>query len=408
MVKKQNELVVLDNNKSTNYGEDETPDEIIDMVSYRQYNELKTVLSDKSKTHFNTSDVNVIVNLMAGVYFIDKKISHLPIEEQDEIRLKAKEIRVVKGKYTQAKKRAFGVHNGTDKFLLSSRKDEIIELFGRFHTIGEVHQVVMSDWGLDVNIATVNNFRLRYIDQIRERQDEYKREFSDLRLGYKRSRLDELTYLYNSRKQKYRTTEGKEDYKLLLLTLEQIKREVEGDRIVIDGNITMDLESTVNDHIQEEIMKQLNIVDIIVARVAARTNTDARFLIGKLRSSYYAKFTGFLKPDNSLMEDEVIYPSKSVYNFDEIERLHKSGQMNEGPIEEPNIEIVKEGKSFKERILAKIQEKKNKVEVATKDLDNHLRKEEEPSKEIKKKEKDDKEKKKPKVVLASYRQKRKK
>jgi hypothetical protein len=171
-----------------------------------------------------------------------------------------------------------------------------------------------------VNYTTVENFRKRHLDRIKEKQEEYKRDYSDVRLGHKRSRLDELQYLYNHRKQKYEESENKDDYKLLLQTIEQIRKEVEGDKFTIDGHLTMDVEHTVNLHIQNEVLKNIVINDIIVGRLSARIGVDSRVLINKLHNSYYAKFTGFDTSQADSLDEVPIYPSKFVYNFDDLER----------------------------------------------------------------------------------------
>lgn len=374
---------------------DVVPDGVVDIEFYEKYLKERELLDDEEETtYYSNSDPNTSVNLLSGMYFLEKAIAHLPENEQEEVRLKAKKIHSAKGRASQYKKRAFGATNENGAHILDSKKAELIELFGRFHNVTEVHQIVTSDWGIQVHIKTVDSFRIKYLERIKERQEEYKREFSDLRLGYKRSRLDELTYLYNSRKLRYKASQSREDYKLLLQTLDQIKKEVEGDRIVIDGNLSIDIEMTVNDHIQNEILSQLVVTDLIVARVAAKSGLDARFLMAKLRASHYAKFAGFIKPDISLMDDEMIYPSQLVYNFEEIERKHRHGLIDEAKVIEPNEEKISVGKSLRDQILQKISERRRGVETEITLVDQYVRKEEsDPEESPKSKKKEFKKKK---------------
>jgi hypothetical protein len=55
--------------------------------------------------------------------------------------------------------------------------------------------------------------------------EKFKLSHVDMRLGVKRSRLEELTYLYGLQKEKFEETKRNDNYNLLLRTLEQIRKE---------------------------------------------------------------------------------------------------------------------------------------------------------------------------------------
>lgn len=299
------------------------PTGVIDIDAFNEYNRVLNSETLKN-CEVETSDPNCTVNLKSLLFRLEAKIAHLPEEEREELKARGKAMHSLMGKLSQLKKKAFGIaQNGPyslQESVLDAKSSELIEYFGRFHSAYEIHKIVTIDWGYDVNYTTVENFRKRHLDRIKEKQEEYKRDYSDVRLGHKRSRLDELQYLYNHRKQKYEESENKDDYKLLLQTIEQIRKEVEGDKFTIDGHLTMDVEHTVNLHIQNEVLKNIVINDIIVGRLSARIGVDSRVLINKLHNSYYAKFTGFDTSQADSLDEVPIYPSKFVYNFDDLER----------------------------------------------------------------------------------------
>ena len=294
---------------------------VVDESAYRQYTEIRDSKTLKN-VEAQTSDPNVSVNLRATDYVIKKKISHLPKAEQEELLGRASVLRKLTGKMVGFKRKAFNIKNkgsySMQESLLDSKSAELVEYFGRFFSAKEVHRIVTLEWGMEVNLNTIDAFRKRNMEVVTARQEEYKRDFSDVRLGHKRSRLDELQYLYNHRKAKYESSGSKDDYKLLLTTIDQIRKEVEGDKLTIDGNIQMDVEHTVNMHIQQEVLKTVVINDIVVGRLAAKLGVDSRLLINKLHNSYYSKFTGF-DPTKELAEELPMYPSKFVYNFDELQ-----------------------------------------------------------------------------------------
>lgn len=344
------------------------PQGVVDGDAYAEYLKIKN--SDVMKNcEVETSDPNTTINLKATTYIMDKKMAHLPEDEQDKLRAQATVLRKLNGKMTSLKRKAFNIkQNGPysmQESILDGKASELLEYFGRFYSAAEVHQIVTTEWGLDVNFSTIDNFRKRNIDRIKEKQEAYKRDYSDIRLGHKRSRLDELQYLYTHRKAKYESTSSKEDYKLLLQTIEQIRKEVEGDKLTIDGHLSMDVEHTVNIHIQQEVLKTVVINDIIIGRLAARVGVDSRMLINKLHNSYYSKFTGFQRPDNNLLEDQPIYPSKFVYNFDDLDKQSKQLEEKEKQFEQSLPKLTEGEKEhasdIKQVLIEKIRQKQEQI-----------------------------------------------
>ena len=300
---------------------------------------------------------------------------HLPAEEIEEIKDLISAMRKNVGRLGVLKRMAFGQNKGSlnrasiQKIIGKDKTAELLELFGAFHSATEAHKVVAQDWGfVDVSFTMVNKFRNANLDKIYEKQEEFKRDFGHLRLTHKRSRLEELSYLYEYRKSIFDTTGSREDEKMLKQTIEQIKREVEGDKIIIDGKIELDIKQTLNIHTQKEIMGRLNLLTIVVSRISAKVNVNPIWMMTKLTNSYYSKFSGMQKPDNDIMTDEVMFPNNMVYNFDDIKNMHENMKMKQAPLKKLSIDITpkqeKKALTAKEKLLAMLEKKKESLKEA--------------------------------------------
>ena len=88
--------------------------------------------------------------------------------------------------------------------------------------------------------------------------------------------------------------------------------------MTVNGAVDINIEVTIQNHIQKEILKTINLKEIILGRVAARMNYDPKKLVAGLHNSYYAKFVDI---SGDFDEDaEMQYPSNTAYDFGMIER----------------------------------------------------------------------------------------
>lgn len=252
------------------------------------------------------------------------------------------------------------------------RSQELLDLFGKMYSGAEIHKIVTVEWGYSRVLYDehILQFQRDNIDTITKLKDEYQKNVSNVRLVHKRSRLDELTYLYQTRKMKYEHSQQKTDHELMLKTLEQIRREVEGQRITINGQIQVEHELAVQDHVNSEILKYLNINDIIIGRLCSRLGVNPKYILYRLHTSYYSKFTGFL-PDSMGEENEVTYPSQIVYDFNRIAKLNESLITEDIEYKEEN-EITDEPKalSIKELLSQKLKEKQDKIDAQKFNINN--------------------------------------
>ena len=306
------------------------PNTVKDPDAYKRYLKLsKSPTLQRENRLIYTSDPNVVIDPVGHIRFVEKKIAHLPSDEQDKIIQRTRGLKVIFLRIGSLRQKAFGIprpshHASLTMGILDERSSELIEYFGKMLSEKEVHKIVTTEWGYDVSIGTLKHFRLKYKQEIEKIKEQFQKDFTDIRLSHKKGRLEELVEIYQKRKQKWELSDSQQNEKLLLSTIRMIRDEVEDKSIKIDHNINAKLELTVNNHIEQEIMKSLTINDIIIARVAARMNVNPRFLITKLHNSYYAKHSGFARPDNT--EQTVQYPSSIVYNWNQIGEIHKDKQ----------------------------------------------------------------------------------
>ena len=353
------------------------PEGVVDIESYTKWLEMINCYELNEGRNIIASD-ETKVDLLTGIFFLKKKIAHLPDEEQAQIWAESQQIRKIHSATNVLKRKAFGVKTGPKSAekrfynILFPREAEIIELFGRFHSIQEVHKVILEDMGIDVSAAAVRVFRERHADKIKERQDEYQKSYSNVRLGQKRARLDELTFLYNDRKAIYLEKKSREDQKLLQSLIEQIRKEAEGDKLIIEGNLDVNIQQTIDIHIQTQILKQLNITDVIIGRIAAKRNVDPKWIIAKIHSSFYAKFSSLLQQVD--YSQEVLYPSDQIYDFDKIRQVHESRSIEESKpplLTQVITEKRKEaGSDIKKQLIEMLGRKQKEINEANARINN--------------------------------------
>lgn len=232
-------------------------------------------------------------------------------------------------KANNLKRRAFGLNRvkaGQPKkisHLFDARRLEMIELFGRMFSVQEVHQICLEEWEISVDISQVAKFRATYSTMITDKIEQHKTSFADIRLGVKRSRLEEYCWIYNESKVKYQKINSREDLKVMITVLDKIKDETEGSKLQIDVSGQVDVEVTVNQHVQREVMRGLGLRQIIIGRVASKMKSDPAILVNRLTTSYYAKFATMDDVVEDIPYEDVKYPTKEPYDFDKIKQMNE-------------------------------------------------------------------------------------
>ncbi len=340
-------------------------DNVVDIDAYRSWRKclIHPILNERRRVE--TSDGKE-VDLARLKLDLEKLISHLPEKEVKQIMQLKSIYSKVMGRANTFKRQAFKInpHNGfvgTMTSILDSRKDELIELFGRMFSSKEVLDIINKEWKMKTSMDTVLSFKRQNAQLIAIKIEEFKKSFGDIRLYNKTSRLEELVWLYGNLKSKYENFKGRDDYNLLLKTLEQIRKESEGEQLHINGTVDLKIETNIQHHIQRELLKTIPLKEIIIGRIASKTNISPAAFIKSLNDSYYSKFTKFLDGEATDADFESSFPSTLTYDFDNIDKIQESrtkdreNEKEKYKIQSQNNEEVN---VFKELLLAKLAEKK--------------------------------------------------
>ena len=306
------------------------PDGIINVKAYESYLKKMKFIDNPDWSHYTTKSLPEGVDLFKSRYDISSVISTLPVEEQEEILAAYDKLAKARASASRLLGKAKSDSQIRKLSTMPRHKiNEILDLFGKYYTLDEVYLTVISDWGFhDVRKSEIDRFRKNNINIIEQKRSEYKRDVSEIRLGYKRSRLEELSHLYSIRKREFDNNNySREDERELRAILEQIRKEVEGDKLVIDGNLDMKVSHQIEAHVNINLMKELPMKSIILARAAAKLNVSVEKLVYKLSHSYYSKYTGFSgRP--TIEDTDVKYPSQFMYDFTDIADKHENGDVD--------------------------------------------------------------------------------
>lgn len=290
------------------------------VVNQKAYEEYQKLIEHPLLTRFRMhecSDGQVIDMLMLP-HRLRAAIKHLPADEQHLLLKRKDSVMSLLARKNTLKRSALGLNKAPKKFdTFEGRKTEVIELFGRMFSIPEVYKIVTEEWNLQVDIDDLREFRLQHRELIQDKIEEHKRSHGGLRLGYKRSRLEELQDLYKAHKHRYLTTKSHNDHRACLSTLEQIRKEVEGDTLIVDGNIKYQMELSVTQHMQRELLKNVHLKEIVLARLAVAMNVSILELLATLRQSYYSQFNAYVikEPPRNM---SIPYPSQLTYDFEAV------------------------------------------------------------------------------------------
>lgn len=347
------------------------PTDVVDKKEYLKYYAFSQSPILKN-TILETSDGGEI-NIAMFPHYIRDKIKHLPPKEQEYIMERKSQYAKMIQKRNVAHGKAYGrtgrkrkdaPQENIQEKIDQAVEQDIVTLLGRMFSIAEVVKILVEDNGIIVSANKVKEVMAKNLVAIERAREEFRNKVTDVRLYNKRPRLEELAWMYSKMKMRYIALNSTEAYNAMLRTLEQIRKEAEGDIININGAIDVNLNVELQAHIQKEIIKTINIKEIILGRIAARMNYDCKKLVAGLHNSYYAQFvqiSGDFNPDA-----EMQYPSLVNYDFGDIERRNaERDDITEVEAEEVTPEEHDKASSIKELFLRKIREQKKTYEART-------------------------------------------
>ena len=302
--------------------------------------------------------------------------SSLSQKEKDEILKINNEIILLIQTAVLHKKRAFGDNRvllteaGFVADELSGVTPIILDLSGRFYKPEEIHRVLCEDFEItSVTVNQIKNVVKDNLSKIKSLQEEYQKDYSDVRLAYKRSRLEELQQMYNNRKSQYNKNYNREDEKALLGLLESIKKEIQGD-MVINANVNLQIKEKSNFFIEQEMLKSLNISMFVLARICGRMNVNPNLVLSRLAHSRYAQFSGYSEKGLSptAATDPIDYASNIVYNWPQIEAQNEERVKEEKVLAQlPEIESPKV-LTLKDKLKKRLKDAKQPLEEGKNNL----------------------------------------
>ena len=100
---------------------------------------------------------------------------------------------------------------------------------------------------------------------------------------------------------------------------------------------------------------------MIIGRLCARLKVNPKYILYRLHTSYYSKFTGFL-PNDISDDNEIQYPSQIVYDFDRIAALNKELNITDIDYKEVGeVEDAPKMLSIKEKMKIVLEKKAKKI-----------------------------------------------
>ena len=242
----------------------------------------------------------------------------------------------------------------------------IMELFGKFYTVADVHNVLSKEYRIKVPEDELRKFYVEHRDLITKRRAEYVLNSKEFRIATETGRLEILNRLLVEFEIKNKNAGGSnlEISNMILKIVEQARKEVKGNelKMTVDGRIdvsaTVHAESNVVD-----VMKHLSINALVIGLTAAKAGLNPAVLIGQLANSWYSQFNGF---NGNIMEGkEVRLPSALIrsYDWDKIEDGSKAFVGEFTPISEvvdEQDDIARgQGESRREELINRLRNIKN-------------------------------------------------
>ncbi len=355
------------------------PHEIVDINKFIKHLKAKAQVERMKK--YVASD-GTEINLSTPANRLKTQIEHLSGAEKKKITAKSNTVNSFSTKSRNFLKSAIGGYEtgviktaqSNHEKLLTERKAELLEYFGRFFSIDEVHTITRKDWGTSIMTKEqLSLFCKDNHDEIERLKDKHKESFEHLRLVHKSSRLEELTQLYNKLKVRYEKTNSREDHRVLLQTIESIRKEVEVDKLIIEASIDHTIQEEVNSQIRNGLMREIPLREIIIGRLAARIGITPRELVHDMSQSYYARMNRLIADADDVDFEEIGFPSEATYDFEHIEKLnvekkHKDEQKQKQRDAE---QVIKDSNREKNEVLktALLEKLKNKTTESKRNQD---------------------------------------
>ena len=345
---------------------------VIDQRAYEQYMRLSEAIKQIPSV-ITCSIPGLTLDLKQGRRVFQRTMEKYKFAEQESHelwnrqkvfdscynRLRYLEIQAFGGRYGESGS------NQVNKRILQEKKDEILQLAGKYYDAADVLRVMVTQWGyVDFPKDALHKFYSSHRQEIDQLREEFRKDFSRIRLSHKAGRLEEYSKHYRALDEKYQEKPVRDDMKLMLQILRHIKDEVDGDTLKIEAKYKHEIEVTLNHHIQHELLNGMVINEIVIARAAARLNVNGSYIMERLRKSIYSNMTGLGGKNDNPFEVNPPNPSALSFDWNKIEAEHahvEAIEMQQMKDREPTEEDIRTGQAYKEQLELAQKDRETKL-----------------------------------------------
>ena len=215
--------------------------------------------------------------------------------------------------------------------ILAGRKGQLIEEFGKYKTIEQVHLMIKNEWCLHTTIDKLRDFFELNLADIRDRRARFVAESREFYLTTETGRVESLSYLFNEIMNLFKETKNIKYSSEVRAIIEQVRKEIKGDeiRLTVDGKIDITASIQANRTIQE-LNRIIPINLFVVSLIAAKKGIEPTSIMAQLSYSFYNKWNGFAQSAEE--GEKIILPSEYVQGYDwaEIERKNVDKELVAG------------------------------------------------------------------------------
>lgn len=233
-------------------------------------------------------------------------------------------VRLKQDKGTFARKWNSWLNGGRRQNVLTFKKQEILEEFGKYKSIDQVYNIIKDGWAFSIIRQKLCDFYYENLPDIQERRVRFQAQEKDFYLSTSTGRIESLSYLFSELMKLFESSKHVKYSAEIRSIIEQVRKEVKGDeiRLTIDGKIDITASVQANRTIQE-FNQRLPINLFIVSLVAAKKGIDPTSIMAQLGNSFYSAYNGFNKLADET--EEMKLPSHFInsYDWNEIENMHR-------------------------------------------------------------------------------------
>lgn len=252
--------------------------------------------------------------------------------------------------------------------LLEDNQDEVKDMVVRGFGASDVRKFMYEKTGHTIHPATIKSWIREYkaSTEYKESYREYLAGLDSVRLYTKIGRMEEYTMIYRDTYEKYKRNKSQTQLNNLVKILDQARKESDAPAnfqfqlVQNQMNINGDVNFNMLDRKKElDVFRNMPLQEIILGRIARKTEQSPIIMMRRLQNSYYANQAGMNGLDK--LDEEIKYPSEIHYNIEDMVSKQKAIQVEEAQIviEEDNPD--EEINPIKAAFLAKLEERKRKL-----------------------------------------------